>query len=316
MGEKAQKREVVTQLFECGFASTNAASSSSQKEPRFLAGAGVLVFNHLQLLGLLLTCMTSGKKKKYVPKGFEAAPFKCSEESSKRFLSNIKASHKRNRTKCWIWQACLNSSGYGSVLISSRKVTREDGSTVYRTTRVGAHRYSWLYHSKQDEIPKGMLVLHKCGERRCVNPDHLYLGDHRDNMNDMKLHGNYHKGSAHAKAVLTERDVYNIRVLYANGNITHRELGQMYGVHPAGISFICRGETWTHVGGPRKSRQRNSLKENRKPYSRRRFTAKQVKEIRRRYNAGEACPKLGEEFGVSHQSIVSIAKRRTYKDIE
>lgn len=259
--------------------------------------------------------MTTGKKNNPPPKGFEATIFKCSEEATKRFLSKIKPSQRAQKVKCWIWQGGLTSCGYGSVLVSSRYEFRDDGRKIYRSTRVGAHRYSWLYYSGREKIPAGRLVLHRCGNRKCVNPNHLKLGDHRDNMVDMKFHGNYHKGSAHGKAVLTEKDVFNIRVLYAAGNITHRELGRMFGVHPAGISFICRGETWTHVGGPRVSQEKNSLKESRKPYSRRKYTSEQVKEIRKRYNAGEACPKLGKEYGCSHQTIVSIATRKTYKDI-
>src|SRR5690554_4431436 len=74
-----------------------------------------------------------------------------------------------NKTdSCWLWIGRLNYSGYG----------------VF-TTRVGirAHRFSWELHN--GKIPDGMHVLHKCDVRHCVNPSHLFLGNHKDNMNDM-----------------------------------------------------------------------------------------------------------------------------------
>lgn len=71
---------------------------------------------------------------------------------------------------CHIWVASTNKNGYGVL-------RTHDGYTLL------AHRFAWeLVHG---EIPAGMLVLHRCDNRQCVNPDHLYLGTHKDNMRDM-----------------------------------------------------------------------------------------------------------------------------------
>lgn len=75
-------------------------------------------------------------------------------------------------TGCWLWNKTFNSFGYG------RFKLYKDGKKI----RVMAHRLSWHIH--HGRIPKGLLVLHKCDVPRCVNPDHLFLGNHKANRDD------------------------------------------------------------------------------------------------------------------------------------
>lgn len=74
---------------------------------------------------------------------------------------------------CWEWQRSLNNGGYGRSHFNGKQIK--------------AHRLSFLL--THHEIPEGMLVLHKCDNPKCVNPDHLFLGTHYDNMQDMKAKG-------------------------------------------------------------------------------------------------------------------------------
>jgi hypothetical protein len=69
---------------------------------------------------------------------------------------------------CWIWTAHLNKDGYG--------IPSTNGKHVL------AHRLSWIKHRGQ--IPKGFIVCHKCDVTSCVNPDHLFLVTHQDNIKD------------------------------------------------------------------------------------------------------------------------------------
>jgi len=93
-----------------------------------------------------------------------------------RFLSHIYKSDSGS----WLWTAST-ISGYGNFTA--------DGTTV------AAHRYSWVFH--HGGIPEGLWVLHKCDVKRCVNPDHLYLGTHKDNTEDAVRRGRVATGDRH-----------------------------------------------------------------------------------------------------------------------
>ncbi len=81
---------------------------------------------------------------------------------------------KPNRTSgCWNWTGATINTGYGSIC--------HDGKHCL------AHRASWQIH--KGEIPGKLLVLHRCDNRLCVNPAHLFLGTKKDNAIDMVKKG-------------------------------------------------------------------------------------------------------------------------------
>lgn len=102
---------------------------------------------------------------------------------------------------CWEWQSAHNQAGYGQFIIG------RPGNGV-----ISVHR--WAYEHFVGPIPDGLLVLHKCDNSRCSNPDHLYVGTQKDNTNDKKARGRYAKthvfGPRHRK--LTDDDVRAIRL--------------------------------------------------------------------------------------------------------
>ena len=82
-----------------------------------------------------------------------------------RFISKFT---ERDPDSCWNWDGA-KVEGYGYLWVIGNHLIR-------------AHRYAWQLAN--GDIPEGKLVLHKCDNRSCVNPSHLYLGDHSDNMKD------------------------------------------------------------------------------------------------------------------------------------
>jgi hypothetical protein len=100
-----------------------------------------------------------------------------------------------------------------------------------------ASRVSWKFY--RGPIPDGLHVLHRCDIPLCVNPDHLFLGTHADNMQDMRAKGRAWKGGA---PKLTVRDVWEIRQLI--GYFSNIELGEIYGIDKSQISRIKTGDSW------------------------------------------------------------------------
>lgn len=135
---------------------------------------------------------------------------------------------------CWPFEGCRNHSGYGKFGIEGR---------VHF-----AHRVAWeLAHGP---IPDDMRVLHRCDNRPCCNPSHLFLGTMSDNMHDMWSKGRHAPpariGEGHHSAKLTEDDIRQIRALAASG-VFQRVIAEQYGVTQTNVGQIVRRKTWTHV---------------------------------------------------------------------
>ena len=133
----------------------------------------------------------------------------------KKFWSYV---DKRGPNECWNWIGGLDGKGHGAFWMKGRQER--------------AHRVSWAIANKTWPIPKGGHICHKCDNRSCVNPAHLYLGNHQTNMRD--------------KSALTPEDVRIIRTLRKEG-LLNREIGIMYGLEAHQISAICLYKRWKEV---------------------------------------------------------------------
>ena len=133
-----------------------------------------------------------------------------------------------NADGCWLWTADKYSTGYG------------------RFFRRGAHRVAW--EVTNGPIPNGMFVCHHCDVRACVNPAHLFLGNHGDNMRDKAAKGrcNTPTGDRNGSSKLSADHVRAIRSERAKG-ITGRLVALKYGVSEALVSYIVRRKLWVHL---------------------------------------------------------------------
>lgn len=101
---------------------------------------------------------------------------------------------------CWQWTGSTDTNGYGQLRIPGPRSSHK---------KVRTSRYSWVLH--YGPIPNGMLVLHTCDNRRCVRPDHLWLGTQADNMADMSNKGRHpyhHRQTCKQGHPFTEENTY------------------------------------------------------------------------------------------------------------
>lgn len=136
---------------------------------------------------------------------------------------------KVNKTdSCWEWTGTIMRGGYGHFSINNR----------YKQ----AHRVS--YQMNVGAIPAGLCVLHRCDNRRCVRPDHLFLGTQKDNAQDAIAKGRFTTGERNGfrkkkeAHKLTDTQVNEIAQRYKRGGITHKELAAEYGVSKSLVTMI------------------------------------------------------------------------------
>jgi hypothetical protein len=127
---------------------------------------------------------------------------------------------------CWEWRGSLNTGGYGQLAIGRERPGQ-------------AHRVAY-------EVWNGpigdMFVCHRCDNRKCMNPRHLFLGTPAENVQDMARKRRHPTGEYRADAKLTTADIEDIRRRYAAGGVLQRDLAVEYGVSQQLVSMIVRGE--------------------------------------------------------------------------
>ena len=159
-------------------------------------------------------------------------------ETMRRFWTKVDS-----RGDCWLWTGGQRGNGYGCFKVNGKVLS--------------AHRVSWVI--KHGEIPTGKLILHKCNNRSCVNPKHLYVGTHKDNVADAIRAGTHYfakksyfntnsarKGTENGSSKLDNIKVRDIRMLRKEG-MGCRELGRLYSVDHSIISEVVNHKIWKHV---------------------------------------------------------------------
>jgi hypothetical protein len=159
---------------------------------------------------------------------------------------------KKKPNECWVWTGCLTEKGYGHVRFLGKDWK--------------ASRLAWML-TKED--PGAFYVCHHCDNPACCNPEHLFLGTAKDNIQDMVKKGrhprnktgylpsgnNHHsrlhpevmaRGEQNGAAVLTEAKVLEILRLRSEG-MSLQCMARRFNVSKGTIVFIIQRKTWRHV---------------------------------------------------------------------
>lgn len=198
---------------------------------------------------------------------------------------------------CWEWSGPTEKDGYGIF-----KGVYE-GQSYQR-----AHRYSWALHNRQN-VPKGMMICHRCDNPRCVNPDHLFVGDGGDNMRD-KIAKNRHnipKGELSISAILTEAQAL---VILADPR-PYALIAVDYGVAATTIGSIKAKASWAHLEV--ESVKNPLARANNRKGKGTKLTEESARAILASTEPGSV---LANRYGCSRGLITNIRKRRVWAHIE
>ena len=136
---------------------------------------------------------------------------------------------KKGPDECWEWTGSLfDKTGYGQFWINN--------------TNVLVHRFAYLL--KDPSFNQELQVLHSCDNRKCVNPDHLFLGTHSINMDDMVQKDRQASGECNGSSKLTEPQVLEMLTLRKEG-YSQRKLARKFNISQAQVWNIVNNKNWT-----------------------------------------------------------------------
>ena len=206
-------------------------------------------------------------------------------EDAEKFLCFVDV---KGDDECWDWTGYIRPNGY--------RTFSTHGTPVY------AHRFSWEMHN--GPIPEGLFVCHHCDNRKCVNPQHLFLGSQMDNIHDAITKGRTSVGESHGRRKLTVAQVLSIR----KDPRFHKEIAKEYGVSTGTIGSIKSIRTWKCLVDPEYTPHRNIGEDHRSA----KLTEEQVLTI---LSDPRSQKVIAAEYGINPSSVFAIKHRRKWKHL-
>lgn len=149
-----------------------------------------------------------------------------------RFWDKVRIPSKDD---CWEWTGHRNH-GYGVFKVRIGP---------YKRRYFRASRFAWAFFN--GEIPLGLSACHRCDNPACVNPSHIFLGTHADNMMDKVSKSRQPMGEQQPASKLSDAKVRQARFDFESGIATAYQLAARYGVDVTAIRMALRRKSWKHV---------------------------------------------------------------------
>jgi len=240
-------------------------------------------------------------------------PIKIDTET--RFWSKV---IKRGENECWIFTGGINSTGRGMFYLNGKSVK--------------AHRVSYIL--TKGKIPDKAFICHTCDNGKCVNPNHLFIGDALTNNRDCYAKGRHPilRGEDDPKSKLNNEKVLKIIEIYKAGEYSQYKIASLFSVSRSTVLNILRGRTWSDITGINSplnifannmsEHKHNLAKKNPPNYawgetaSHNKLKTNQVLAIRKYGKIN--CKKqdeLANQYGVTRSAIKSIIDGKSWKNI-
>ncbi|ARQ95436.1 hypothetical protein [Bradyrhizobium phage BDU-MI-1] len=186
---------------------------------------------------------------------------------------------------CWLWLGSIDkNSGYGKM-----------SSTLYTAAGhplpIGAHRASVILDRGYQCLEGKVDVCHRCDNPSCVNPEHLFVGTHAENMADAKAKGRMRHGEDHEQAVLTNEQAIAI----ANATGPDWYVAEKFGVSSVTVASVRSGRSWARVTGLTEINRKIKLSDE------------QVAAIQNEPQSFGVGRRLANKYGVS-ESMISLIR--------
>lgn len=222
-------------------------------------------------------------------------------ETKERAIKNFW--NKVNKTdSCWLWTGAKTTDGYG----------------CFGNGRLGskrAHRFSW--EIDRETIPPNMELCHTCDNPSCVNPEHLFIGTHTDNMRDAARKKKFplRYGTDHPRGKWSDEQVKSMVQLYNSGTPI-KEICSLFGICRSSLGNILYRSAREHaLDGIRVSKKKRTPYRKGEHNSRSRFKTDQILKIRNLYESGSSPKEIKSIFNLPEGTFWSIVCRSTWKHI-
>lgn len=227
----------------------------------------------------------------------EIKGIKITQDVINRFYSKIYSIESGENKGCWHIDLIGNNNGYKVFSINSINVV--------------SSRLMFVIHNPNVNIDD-MHICHKCDNRWCVNPDHLFVGTAQDNINDKINKNRQAKGETCGTSVLCESDVIEILDGVLNNKFNSAsEISRFYLIGITTIFNIIDGNTWTHITKNYDLKKIKKIIQNSNKYKAK-LTPSDVEDIRKRLQNKESCASISRLYNVSSMMISCIKNNKKH----